>query len=638
MDAQSRLPGDPAQLGDYELHGRLGEGGQGVVYLGQASSGDLVAVKLLRAEITEDASARHRFLREAAAAKRVARFCTAQVLDVGLAGERPYIVSEYVEGPSLRRAVMETGPRSGGALERLAVGTATALAAIHDAGIVHRDFKPNNVLLGPDGPRVIDFGIARALDATTTASPHLAGTPLYMAPEQISGAPVGRAADVFAWGATLVFAANGTPPFQQTSILALFHQILHAEPELGQLPGPLRDLVAACLSKDPALRPTAHEILRRLLSGGEATVPADTLVMTGAATVERLADAPAPPERAESPAGTQRATTVKSGLPVRRWGLVAAAAVAGIAAVVIALVASQAPSQNGERSQVAWRSLEDLGIAVDSPGVAVLGNKLWVVGGLLSAPSGPASADVRIFDPGTGQWKDGHKLPRPLDHAAVASDGHRPYVVGGETDSGGKKVVQRSVYVLDDTNPTWRALGASLPEPRAEGAAVWDGQRLVFAGGVHERRSRADVWALEGDRWNRVGALQRARQHLAAATDGKGQVWFLGGRDGGTPLGLVDVVKGKAVRPAASVSPVSSPTAVWHPDMGVCLLGGRAPTGHLTSAVTCLPGRPGAQPWAALPQTRAGAGAAVLGDAVYLVGGYTAEGYTGRVDVLELRG
>jgi predicted Ser/Thr protein kinase len=640
METDSLRPGDPHRLGDYELLGRLGEGGQGVVYLGRTESGNLVAVKLLRAEIMHDAVARDRFLREAAAAKRVARFCTAQVLDVGLANDRPFIVSEYVQGLSLKRAVTESGPRTGGALERLAVGTATALAAIHEAGVVHRDFKPSNVLLGPDGPRVIDFGIARALDATTTTTPHLVGSPPYMAPEQIGGAPLGPAADMFAWGATMVFAANGTPPFQQSSIPAAFHQILHGEPELGELSGTLRELVAACLCKDPARRPTAHQVLRRLLAGGEATVPADTLVMTGALIVEELADPQGLREGAEASAAAQHPTKAGSGLRRARWALVATVVVIGIVAVTIAVAAPQLLRPDGGRSPMTWRSLPDLGVAVDSPGVAVLGNKLWVVGGLLPPRQderlGRATNRVWIYDRLTRQWQDGPILPRPLDHAAVASDGHRLYVVGGQTDSGGKKVVQRSVYVLDETNPIWR-LGPPLPEPRAEGAAAWDDQRLIFAGGVaeFEGRARAEVWTLEGSRWRRLGELQRARQHLAAATDGNGRTWFLGGRDGSTPLGFVDLVVGDDIRLYAQVSPVSSPAAVWHPDAGVCLLGGRTRSGVINS-VTCLTEGSRTESWPALPQARFGASAAVLHDAVYLVGGVTAEGTTGRVDVLEL--
>jgi ABC-type branched-subunit amino acid transport system substrate-binding protein len=276
-EAQPLLPGDPERLGDYELVGRLGEGGQGVVYLGRGPNGEDVAVKLLLTQLTGDAAARSRFVRELAVAERVAGFCTAQVLDADAAGDRPYIVSEYVPGPSLKDLVLSEGPRTGAALMRLAIGTATALAAIHQAGIVHRDFKPLNVLMGPDGPRVIDFGVARALDSSgVTMTSQVVGTPAYMAPEQLAGGIVSPAADMFAWASTMMFAATGDSPFGSDSIPAVMHRIMHLDPDLSVLPEPLRELVTGCLRKDPVQRPTAHAVLLRLLGGmeGPAAAPA----------------------------------------------------------------------------------------------------------------------------------------------------------------------------------------------------------------------------------------------------------------------------------------------------------------------------------------------------------------------------
>ncbi|WP_067458336.1 ABC transporter substrate-binding protein [Actinomadura macra] len=257
--------GDPAHLGPYQLIGLLGEGGQGAVYLAEDEPGHRVAVKLLHARFSGDAKARSRFAAEVAVAKRVSPFCTARVLDSDVEGDRPYIVSEYIDGPALSDVLAAEGPRVGADLDRIAIGTMTALAAIHQAGVVHRDFKPGNVLLAPDGPRVIDFGIARALDATGTMSSTAIGTPAYMAPEQISGAPVGPAADVWAWAATMVYASTARPAFGQDSIPAVMHRILNMPPDLGALTEPLRELVAACLAKDPLLRPQSQHVLAHLL-------------------------------------------------------------------------------------------------------------------------------------------------------------------------------------------------------------------------------------------------------------------------------------------------------------------------------------------------------------------------------------
>lgn len=277
-DAAPLEPGDPAALGQYRVVGRLGEGGQGAVFLGRSPSGDPVAIKLLHEQMNTDSSARTRFAREAEAAQKVSAFCTARVLDYDLTGRPPYIISEFIDGPPLYDVVLQEGPFEGAALERLAIGTATALAAIHEAGIVHRDFKPNNVLLASDGPRVVDFGIARSVDSqqsSVTATGMVVGTPGYLAPEQLTGEPLTPAVDIFAWGATMVFAATGRSPFEAETLPIIINRILNEEPDLSRLHGTMRELVAAALDKNSRRRPAAHQLLLRLLGQvGAAPGPA----------------------------------------------------------------------------------------------------------------------------------------------------------------------------------------------------------------------------------------------------------------------------------------------------------------------------------------------------------------------------
>jgi cyclophilin family peptidyl-prolyl cis-trans isomerase len=279
---------DPREVAGYRLTARIGEGAQGTVYLGESDeTGQRVAVKLLHADFGRDPRARTAFERELDAARRVAPFCTARILAATADDDPPHIITEYVDGPSLKDLVAERGTASPDEQVRLAIGTATALAAIHEAGVVHRDFKPANVLLGPDGPKVIDFGIARPLDATSATMTGAVGTPAYMAPEQVSGSSGGAPVDMFAWACTMAFAANGAPPFGGDTVPAIMQRILYAEPDLGALTERLRDLVTACLAKDPADRLTATQVLQRLLGIG----PDANLLAEGSSAATRPAGA-----------------------------------------------------------------------------------------------------------------------------------------------------------------------------------------------------------------------------------------------------------------------------------------------------------------------------------------------------------
>ncbi|XVQ13127.1 protein kinase domain-containing protein [Spirillospora sp. CA-255316] len=283
----------PARIGPYRILDRLGEGGMGTVYLGADDSGGKVAIKVIRKEHAADPRYRARFESEVAAAQRVRPFCTAPVLDADPRADPPYLVTEFVSGSSLQ----EAAPLRGADLEALAVGMASALTAIHDAGVVHRDLKPANVLLSPYGPRVIDFGIARGVDATRlTATGGLVGTPAFMSPEQLNGRDATPASDVFAWGATLAFAASGRPCFGGSTLPAIIHQILTAEPELRGLDGTLLTVVRAALAKDPAGRPTAQQLLERLVSSGRHTTQPSAKPATQPGTqAARPGTPPAPP-------------------------------------------------------------------------------------------------------------------------------------------------------------------------------------------------------------------------------------------------------------------------------------------------------------------------------------------------------
>lgn len=264
------------RIGPYTLVRKLGEGGMGIVYLAQDPSFAPVALKVLRPELAGREDFRRRFTREAEAARQVARFCTAPVLDAGIEGGTAYLVTEYVDGPDLTTMIETRGPMRGANLEALAVGVATALAAIHGAGVVHRDLKPSNILLSAVGPRVIDFGIARLAEPDATQSATVVGTPAYMAPEQTGAGPITAAGDVFAWGGVVTYAGTGRPPFGTGQVPEVLYRVAHHVPQLDGLDERLRELVEHALRKDPARRPSAQQLIDRLLGHERASVASAT--------------------------------------------------------------------------------------------------------------------------------------------------------------------------------------------------------------------------------------------------------------------------------------------------------------------------------------------------------------------------
>ncbi|MGW0910918.1 protein kinase domain-containing protein [Streptomyces sp. NPDC002784] len=267
---------EPSVVGPYRLLGRLGSGGMGRVYLGRSAGGRTVAVKIVHPHFALDEEFRARFRREVEAARRVGGAWTAPVLDADPEAPVPWVATVYAAGPSLSAAVADTGALPAHTVRVLGAGLAEALAAVHELGLVHRDVKPSNVLLTVDGPTLIDFGIARAIDGTAslTSTGVSIGSPGYMAPEQILGKNVTGAADVFSLGAVLAYAATGAQPFPGDSSAALLYRVVHEEPELGSLEGELREVVEACLDKNPAGRPAPAELARRLAPEGAARLVA----------------------------------------------------------------------------------------------------------------------------------------------------------------------------------------------------------------------------------------------------------------------------------------------------------------------------------------------------------------------------
>jgi hypothetical protein len=257
--------GDPQRVGRYRLLKRLGSGGMGQVYLGQSPSGRPVAVKVIRAEHAENADFRQRFREEVQAARQVSGTFTAAVVDADPDAARPWMVTEFVSGPSLAAAVESRGPLSVRAVRVLAAGLAEGLSAVHAAGLVHRDLKPHNVLLASDGPRIIDFGISRPADsADPTCAGGVIGSPGFMSPEQAMGDPVGPATDIFCLGSVLAYAATGQPPFGAGPPSALLYRVVYGEASTVNIPRELRPVIAACLDRDPAARPTTDELLAEL--------------------------------------------------------------------------------------------------------------------------------------------------------------------------------------------------------------------------------------------------------------------------------------------------------------------------------------------------------------------------------------
>ena len=460
-------PGDPQRAGRYRLLQRLGAGGMGQVYLGRSPTGRQVAVKIIRAELADDAVFRERFRQEVLAARRVTGSFTAPVVDADPGAPQPWMVTEYVSGPSLADAVASGGPLSARSVLILAAGLAKGLSAVHAAGLVHRDLKPSNVLLASDGPRIIDFGISRPAGAAGwTQAGGVLGSPGFMSPEQAKGEIVGPVSDIFSLGSVLAFAATGVHPFGSGPLPALLYRVVHGQPETASIPPELRPLIESCLVREPGARPTADDLLAEL---GDAVPTADWLD-------RRLpARTPAPPIAATmpdeiwpdlgalAPEGFVMAATAADPSPLLPWSAVPPPA-------------SQSPGGRGSRPRAALAAVGVLGVVIAGTiGLALLSRH--EPGQAAAADSGAAVTPIPRLSP---------RPPAP-GYQPVAVDTGAPPRTSAPTGAGSDPPSTSAT-----PSPTPPASPSTSPVVLRPGAVVLD----YFAAINHRHWIRA--WALGG--------------------------------------------------------------------------------------------------------------------------------------------
>ncbi|WP_328615114.1 serine/threonine protein kinase [Amycolatopsis sp. NBC_00355] len=430
---------DPAKVGPYRTIAELGQGGMGRVLLCAAPDGRLVALKQVHSRFVQDDEYRSRFRREVAASRKVSGAYTAAVIDADVDVQAPYLVSVFVPGPSLRAMVDAIGPLPEESTFRLAAGLAAALIEIHRVGLIHRDLKPTNVLLAADGPRVIDFGIARAADgngSTLTGSGQVVGSPGYMSPEQVMGQPTTPASDVFCLGAVLFLACTGHDPFSGASALQTLYNVVHSEPDLSAIPLRLREVVRRCLDKDPVQRPTAARLLTligEVLPSESAWPPAmHELVtrqqadlrrlLTGAGDGHTLLENVPLPLASTLQTASPAATPASRGRPGRRRWPIAAGGVAAVAILVAAVILGYSyggttdPAAAGPRNTAGTTPPPASGRSTETPPAAsksIFATSLWAgelpPGYTLCAPEGqncsPSGTQVIAFGAGTYSYQ-----------------------------------------------------------------------------------------------------------------------------------------------------------------------------------------------------------------------------------------
>ncbi len=519
---------DPARIGNYRLSARLGAGGMGVVYLGVGWDGTGVAVKVLRPELADDPEFRRRFRREVSALTRVRGVCTVRVIEADTESARPFMVTEYAEGPSLAEYIDGRGPLGPDMLYGLATGLAEALTVIHAAGIVHRDLKPSNVILAAAGPKVIDFGIAQALDAVSvTKTGMMVGSAGFMAPEQLSGRP-GQAADIFVWGVTVAYAATGQSPFGTGDTNAVLYRVLHTDPDIGAVPDSLRPLVAAALAKAPEHRPTARQLLDQLTGPGRQAPVQDSPTQTILAqtwTQGQPPPGPPPgPARGEGPRRTagsmlldpapQPGGTPAGPIPTRKRRLTRR--VSGLAAAALGAAALAAAV-----------------IIVVLPGHTPAAGPAANVGS--AGPARPAAANALPTYPGQLTRGVFQKIER------IVASGNTIVTTGSQETDG---VVRQQFFVSADAGRTWQL--APLHRPGGGPAPLgYPAERI--AGGPHGWMAAGDnaIWTSpDGRSWTLAARHGIAPQQSGDSIDVVSSTpgGFLAGGYGQTSAGRQAVI------------------------------------------------------------------------------------------------
>ena len=481
----------------------------GVVYLGVTWDGSPVAVKVLRPELADDQEFRHRFQREVSALTRVRGVCTVRVIEADTQSPRPFMVTEYAEGPSLAEYIDSHGWLGPDMLYGLATGLAEALTVIHAAGLVHRDLKPSNVLLADSGPKVIDFGIAQALDAVSvTKTGMMVGSSGFMAPEQISGRP-GQAADIFVWGVTVAYAATGQSPFGTGDTNAVLYRVLHADPDIGAVPDPLRPLVAAALAKSPEHRPTAGQLLDQL---------------TGALRAARAQDSPT--QTILSRTWSRPAAALLSAPPEARGAQAGAGARQPEGSLLLDPAPRPAGSAGGELPPTKRRRITR---RISALGAAALGAAAVTAAVLIAVLHGHTTTVGPAADTGNTGQAAANTLPaypgqsargvfQQIDRLVAAGN---TMVTTGSQQTGSQQAggaVRQQFFVSTDAGRTWKLAPVRLPGG-GQPPLGYPAERI--AGGPRG-------WMAEGDN--------------AIWTSPDGQTWTLAGTHGITPRERGDVV------------------------------------------------------------------------------------------------